>query len=262
MTTEYAKDKDALGLAMVAYVRGGRPHFDNVEMIEKTFREQSFMHYRVMDFRGLATLVATEPKLGLAKVAFPSQSGGSALADVLAAALSQMVVKELEPLATALSFEFWDCRVVGLLARSCEIARHLHRANCGGDDAWWASDLEAACEWLEPVLDGRREPDLGVLAATISDAAHAMERAIGSSEVSWMVLDDVGVDRPLSRRVTDALVNMNRLASSDPIRFASMVTGELRALKEKSDRSEWVDQLRRTALPADAEDLRRSRRPA
>jgi hypothetical protein len=100
---------------------------------------------------------------------------------------------------------------------------------------------------------------LDVLVATVADAAHALDRAIGSSEVSWMMLNDVGVDRPLSRRVANALENLKRLASDDAGRFASMALGELTALDEASDRADWLVELRRKALPANAEDLRRRR---
>jgi hypothetical protein len=258
MTTAYQRDKDALGVRMVGYVRCGRPHFDTIEMIEKVFREQSFMHYRHMDFSKLAELVSTEPKLRMAKVTFNPQSPGAPLGDVLASALSQVVVEEFEPLASTLSFEFWECRVVGLLARYCEVARHILRANIGGH-TWWASDLENTCERLVPVLEGHCAPDLDVLVATVADAAHALDRAIGSSEVSWMMLNDVGVDRPLSRRVANALENLKRLASDDAGRFASMALGELTALDEASDRADWLVELRRKALPANAEDLRRRR---
>jgi hypothetical protein len=259
MTTDYEMDKDALRLRMVAYVRDGRPHFDNVEMIGKVFREQSFMHYIGMDFSDLATLVATEPQLRTAKVVFSATSPGAPLCDVLASTMSRIVFEELEPVAAILSFEFWECRVVGLLARYCEVARHLLRANIGGPDVWWASDIEAACDRLEPVLAGRLQLDVSGLVMTAGDASHALDRAIGSSEVSWMVMKDVGVDRPLARRIADALWNLKCLAEADMPRLEIMVLGELGALAQADDRADWFEQLRLTALPADAADLRRAK---
>lgn len=254
MVSDYELDKTALSRDMISYVQNGRPHFDTVEMIERVFREQSISHYRTMEFARLAVLLASAPELGSEKIVLTHTSHSQKLSDLLASALGRIVADDMSTTAVALSFDFWDARIVGVLSRYCEVARQLSRLHFESSDSWWADDLEEACELLEAILDGRRELNVDLLIEQMNSSA--LVRALESSRVYWLTLDEFGIDRPLVRRIADALANFVRLSSEDPARFSFAVSKEMAALG-KEGRGEYLAELRRTALPVDAQDLRR-----
>lgn len=248
VTTPYDRDKSELALSMVAFVRQGRPHFDNVDMIRKVFREQSSVHYSCMDFSNLASLLESKPELGRAAADLTAGVAATpSLGNVIVSTLSRAVAAEMEPVAFDLSFEFWEGRVVGLLAHYCDVGSAILKAGFPDDEAWWPSEMENSLGLFGHVVSGRREAGLPSLMTIVDDAAKCMQRAADSGEVAWWMPEAGGVDKPAAVRVVRGLENLMVLAKADEARLAKMFSEEVRALERAEDRIELIENLKREA---------------